>query len=153
MAEYERSRLVDVSAEDVFAFVTDFRNLVNYVPTVTSVEPTGQEDHVRIRGVFRGTPYDDDVWYNLDENRRRIEWSADERAYSGWLTVSEADGRSQIVVHLSVPPYVTSSGRPITGELTDGEDPYEEGLETALDSLRNLLEGTGGEEEPDVAMS
>ena len=56
--------------------------------------------------------------------------------------------RAQVVAHLSFAPYVTATGRPITGELEAEPDPIEQSLETALDSLRNLMEGRGGKEEP-----
>jgi hypothetical protein len=52
------------------------------------------------------------------------------------------------VAHLSLAPFVTSSGAPISGELGDGQDVIGESLEAALESLRNLLEGLGGKIEP-----
>jgi hypothetical protein len=67
------------------------------------------------------------------------------------LAVAGADGGAQVVVHLSFAPYVTPSGRPITGEPADEPDPIEQSLEAALDSLRNLMEGRGGKEEPAAA--
>ena len=84
----------------------------------------------------------------VDEAHRHIEWGADERTYSGWLTVAGEDGGAQVVAHLSFAPYVTPSGSPITGEPDIDPDPIEESLEAALDSLRNLMEGRGGKESP-----
>jgi uncharacterized protein YndB with AHSA1/START domain len=150
MAEYERSRLVLASPEDVFAFVSDPRNLATFLPTVDTVEPR-EEDRVEVHGEVRGRTYEDDGWFHVDEARHRIEWGADERTYSGWLTVAEDDAGAQVVAHLSMPPYVTPSGRPITGEPEIDPDSIEESLEAALDSLRNLMEGRGGKEEPTTA--
>ena len=147
MAEYERSRLVQASPDDVFAFVADAGNLATFLPTVEVVEPQA-EDRVHVLGETRGHDYEYDGWFRVDENRRRLEWGAAERDYSGWLTVSGEDGGSQVVAHLSLPPHVTESGRPITGKLENGSDPIEQSLEAALDSLRNLMEGRGGKEEP-----
>lgn len=147
MAEYERSRWVQASPEDVFAFVSNAGNLATFLPTVDAVEPQA-EGRVHVRGETRGDAYEDDGWFRVDENRRRLEWGADEHDYSGWLTVSGEDSGSRVVAHLSFPPHVTESGRPITGELGDGGDPIEQSLEAALDSLRNLMEGRGGKEEP-----
>ena len=146
MAEYERSRLVQASPDDVFAFVSDASNLATILPTVETVERQA-EDRVEVHGEVRGRTYEDDGWFRVDEARRRIEWGADERTYSGWLTVSGADGGAQVVAHLSFAPYVTPSGRPI-GRAADEPDPIEQSLEAALDSLRNLMEGRGGKEEP-----
>ena len=147
MAEYERSRLVLASPEDVFAFVSDPRNLATFLPTVDTVE-LREEDRVEVHGEIQGRTYEDDGWFHVDEDRHRIEWGADERAYSGWLTVAADDGGAQVVAHLSIPPYVTPEGAPITGEPDIDPDPIEESLEAALDSLRNLMEGRGGKEEP-----
>jgi hypothetical protein len=61
--------------------------------------------------------------------------------------VSGEDGGSQVVAHLSFAPYVTATGRPITGEPEADPDPIEQSLEAALDSLRNLMEGRGGKED------
>ena len=147
MAEYERSRWVQASPDDVFAFVSDAGNLATFLPTVDTVEPQA-EDRVQVSGEIRGRSYEDDGWFRVNEARRRLEWGADEHDYSGWLTVSGDEGGSQVVAHLSIPPHVTASGRPISGELPVAPDPIEQSLEAALDSLRNLMEGRGGTEEP-----
>jgi hypothetical protein len=147
MAEYERSRVVQASPEDVFAFVSDASNLATILPTVDTVEPQA-EGRVEVHGEVRGRSYEDDGWFRVDEARRRIEWGADEGTYSGWLTVSGEDGAAQVVAHLSFASYVMPSGRPISGEPADEPDPIEQSLEAALDSLRNLMEGRGGKEEP-----
>ena len=150
MAEYERSRWVRASPDAVFAFVSDAGNLATFLPTVDTVEPQ-TEDRVEVHGEVRGREYEDDGWFHVDEGRRRLEWGADERDYSGWLTVSGDGDGSQVVAHLSIAPYVTPSGRPIDDEPARDHDPVEESLEAALDSLRNLMEGRGGKEEPDTA--
>jgi hypothetical protein len=147
MAEYERSRLVQASPDDVFAFVSDANNLATFLPTVDVVEPQA-EGRVEVHGEVRGRSYEDEGWFRVDEARRRNEWGADERTYSGWLTVAGEDGGAQVVAHLSFAPYVTPSGSPITGEPDIDPDPIEESLEAALDSLRNLMEGRGGKESP-----
>jgi uncharacterized protein YndB with AHSA1/START domain len=147
MAEYERSRTIRVPEDDVFAFVAAPGNLATFVPTVTAVEPQA-DGRVRIRGEHGGRSYEDEGWFHADPDRRHLEWGAEEREYSGWLTVSGSDdGSSQVVVHLSVPPFVTASGRPVTGEVAAERDPIDGGLEAALDSLRNILEGRGGKKE------
>jgi hypothetical protein len=147
MAEYERSRLVQASPDDVFEFVSNPNNLATFLPTVDTVEPQA-EGRVEVHGEVRGRSYEDEGWFRVDEARRRIEWGADERTYSGWLSVAADDAGAQVVAHLSFAPYVTPSGRPIMGEPETDPDSIEQSLEAALDSLRNLMEGRGGKEEP-----
>src|SRR5689334_11244667 len=87
VAEYERSRTIRVPEDDVFAFVAAPGNLATFVPTVTAVEPEA-DGRVRIRGEHGGRSYEDEGWFHTDPDRRRLEWGAEEREYSGWLTVS-----------------------------------------------------------------
>ena len=147
MAEYERSRRVQAAEDDVFAFVSDIGNLRTFVPTVELAEPRG-EGRVHVRGEIQNRVYDDEGWFHVDADRHRVEWGSDEHDYSGWLTVAGDDGGAQVVAHLSLPPYVTPSGAPISGEYAEERDPIDASLEAALDSLRNLMEGRGGKEEP-----
>jgi hypothetical protein len=147
MPEYERSRTIQAPADDVFAFVSDVGNLPSILPTVESMEPQAK-DRLHVHGTTRGHAYDDDGWFRVDEAKRRLEWANDERTYSGWMTVGAEDGAALVVAHLSFAPYVTETGAPYSGEAEVQPDPIEESLETALDSLRNIMEGTGGKEEP-----
>lgn len=147
MAEYERSRLIQASENDVFSFVSDVNNLPVFVPTVRAVEPQAGEQ-VLVRGEIRGHNFEDEGWFHVEPARHRVEWGDEERTYSGSLTVAAEDGGSRAAIHLSLPPYVTASGAPITGEDPAEREQVEASLEAALDSLRNILEGRGGKEEP-----
>jgi hypothetical protein len=149
MTEYERSREVEASSDDVFAFLSNAGNLATILHTVDTVEPQA-DGRIHVRGKVHDRPYEDDGWFHVDEARRRLEWGSDERTYSGWLNVSGDNGRTQVVAHLSFAPHFTAAGRPITGESAEEPDPVEESLEAALDSLRNLMEGRGGKEEPAI---
>ena len=148
MPEFERSRLIQAAPEDVFAFVADVQNLPNYVATVRSVEVPAA-GRVRVRGEARGRRFADDGYLKIDPNRRRLEWGADEADYAGWLTVGPAvDGAARVVVRLSF--YGASDELREIQASADAERPIEDGLEAALDSLKNLIEGTGGKQPPPV---
>ena len=150
MAEYERSRLIHASEGDVFAFVSDVNNLPVYVPTVSAVEPQ-EGENVLVRGEIRGHTFADEGWFHVEPARHRVEWGDAERTYSGSLTVAADNGDSRATIHLSLPPYVTPSGAPVTGEDPAERAQIEESLEASLDSLRNIMEGRGGKEEPPFA--
>src|SRR5262245_59183322 len=147
MAEYERSRLIQASEDDVFAFVSDVNNLPVFVPTVRAVEPQ-EGEQVLVRGEIRGHNFENEGWFHVEPARRRVEWGDEERTYSGWLSTAAEDGGSRVIAHLSLPPYVTPSGAPVTGEDPAEREQIEASLEAALDSLRNVMEGRGGKEEP-----
>jgi hypothetical protein len=147
MAEYERSRHIEAAPQDVFAFVSEIGNLATYVPTVTAAER--QEDgRVRIHGTIHGHDFADDGWFHVEEGRRRVEWGSEEREYAGWLTVAGDNGGTQVVAHLSLAPYVTPSGAPVSGTAAADAGAIDASLEASLDSLRNLMEGRGGKVEP-----
>ena len=74
MAEYERSRLVQASPDEVFAFVSDASNLATFLPTVDTVEPQA-EGRVEIHGEVQGRAYEDDGWFRVDEAQRRTSLS------------------------------------------------------------------------------
>lgn len=149
MAEYERSRWTNAPEDAVLRFVPDVRNLPAYLPTVQSAEPMA-EDRIRLRGNSDGAAVEDVGWLHIDRDRRRLEWSDPERDYSGWMQISGDDGGTQVVAHLSLPPHVGAGGRPLTGERRGTPDPVEQGLEAAMDSLRQVIEGTGGGIQPSV---
>jgi uncharacterized protein YndB with AHSA1/START domain len=151
MASYERSRWINAREDVVFRFATALRNMPTYIPTVKSVEWEPGGKTVRVKGEVRGQPFEDrHCWLKIDSDRNRMEWSAEGHDYSGWMTITKGDnasGGAQVVVNLTVPPWVSPSGRPITGE-PPGPNIIEESLEDSLNSLRNMIEGRGGEEIP-----
>lgn len=154
--EYERSRRIYAPEATVFACVADVRNLPTFVPTIQSAEAL-PEDRIRLRGTNDGHPFEEDGWLKVDPDRHRIEWGNDEDTYSGWMTITgdgfgDGSEATQVVTHLSLAPHYAPSGRPLTGESPEEPDPIEESLEAAMDSLRQVIEGTGGKEQPAIAL-
>jgi len=147
MNEYEHSQTVQAQADRVFDFASNLNNLPEYLPTVRQaiVQPGGR---IRVQGEANGQPYDSDGTFRIDKARRRMEWSADgNRQYSGWLEVNE-DGRhaSEVTVHLSFA--VGPNDRRKLAQSTGSADAaIMEGLQKSLQSLVNLIEGTGGKVE------
>jgi hypothetical protein len=153
MPEYEASRRIDAAPDDVFAFVADFGNLPDYVPTVRSATrmPDGR---VRVQGRIGKTDFVDDGFVSVDPERRRIEWRADEDDYHGSLTVSDEITHSRVWVRLSfgidkiaaanpsVPDEAVRRPEPTLGP--GARDPISTSLEAALDSLHDLMQGRGG---------
>ncbi len=152
MPEYEHSQTIQAPPEAVFAFVSQVQNLPQYLPTIKAAEPQGPE-RVQVHGEARGHQYDNDGHFRADEARRRLEWGSDRPdTYSGWLTVADADGAggaSQVTVHLTFGP---QSRTPENIEQEEGSQrPIQEGLEAALLSIQNIVEGQGGKVEPPAA--
>jgi uncharacterized protein YndB with AHSA1/START domain len=146
MAEYEHTATINASPDDVFVFVSDVRNLPQYLPTTKSAQPQAGE-RVRVQGEAQGHQYDSDGYFRADQTSYRLEWGADERYYSGWLTINGQDSASEVTVHLSLrgtPPGADESERP-------SDEAIQEGLEASLRSIQNIVEGKGGKVEPSAA--
>ena len=147
MPEYERSRVIGAAPEQVFEFLSDVRNLPQYVPTTQHAEPQGP-DRVRVQGQARGHRYDADGFFDRDEGAMRLEWGSDgEMRYRGQLQVEpDGDESSRVTVRLSFdPPKEMAQG------MGDPDSKIEEGLEKALESIQNHCEGRGGKVEPESA--
>ena len=150
MAEYEHSLTVQARADEVFGFVSDISNLPKYLPTTHHAEAQGGE-RVRVRGEAGGHPYDSDGHFRVNTTEHRMEWGSDgENNYSGWLEVQDRGETSEVTVHLSFAPRPDLSQR-MDEQTGDRNQTIQEGLQTALTSIQNLVEGRGGKVEPRAA--
>lgn len=140
MPDYDHSLTVYAAPADVFAFVSDVANLPAYLPTTKSAQPDGQ-GRVRVEGEANDQPYDADGEFRVMQDQMRLEWRADERYYSGWLTVQDDDGGNSLVT-----VQVSWTQQPQVPEQN-----IREGLQASLASVRNLVEGKGGKVEPEAA--
>lgn len=149
MPEYEYTQTINASPDEVYAFVSNVENLPQYLPTTKSAQPQG-EGRVRVQGEANGHQYDSDGTFTADAALRRLEWSADEaNRYAGWLAITGHDSTSQVTVHLTFGTEMDLPDR--IEENSPSDRPIQEGMEAALRSIRNIVEGQGGKEEPAAA--
>lgn len=151
MNEYEDSKTIQGSADRVFAFVSDMNNLPKYLSTLHKATPQSGE-RIQVQGEANGHPYDSDGYFRVDKAKRRMEWGSDgERKYAGWMEVSEEGrGASQVTVHLSFTPRPDEQQK-LSQHTGSPEATIQEGLQKALESLENLIEGKGGKVETPAA--
>lgn len=151
MPEYERSLFVNASPRALFDFVSDVGNMPLYLPTTHHAAAQG-EGRVRVQGEAGGHPYDSDGYLRFEATEYRMEWGSDgENRYSGWLEIDGDDGGSEVTVHLSFTPRPEQSAR--FAEQSGGDEgaTIQQGLEAALLSIRNIVEGKGEKVEPPAA--
>lgn len=144
MHEYEHALTIQALPQDVFNFISDVRNLPKYLPTVHDAVPL-PGGRVRVAGVAAGNPYDSDGFLHIDKSRRRMEWGSDgENQYRGWMEVREMAGghAAEIIVHLSFEPRPEQAQQFIE-QTGDADRTIQKGLEAALESVQNILEGRG----------
>jgi hypothetical protein len=154
--EYEQSQPIDALPEQVFAWLSDVRNLPEYLPPVVASSAEGPSAQgvpgQRIRATLEypgeeGRTFDAEGYLAVDEAQRRMEWGAEAgRDYSGWLTVANrGEGGSEVVVHLS---FGERSVEPeMQGRTPEDRDPLAEGISATLESIRRQIEEGSGKVE------
>ena len=91
MKTYDRKLTMEVDPDHVFDFVSEPRNLPQFLPTVKHAEKV-DSDRIRIQGDSHGHPYDAEGTFRVDRHRRSIEWGVEgDHAYSGRMQISEGD--------------------------------------------------------------
>ena len=136
--EFEASKVVNAQADAVYDFVSDIKNMPKYMPTTKKAESQGK-DRVRVQGGGEGFQYDSDGYLRRNSESNRLEWGADEGHYSGWMEVQSEDEGAKVTIHLF---FKSLDGIP--------SEHVGEGLETALSSIKNHVEVTGGKVKPRV---
>ena len=151
MSEYEQTAIIQCRAQQVFDFVSTIDNLPRYLPTVTNAMPQDGE-RVRVQGEAAGHRYDSDGFYHVDKSRKHMEWGSDgENQYHGWLEVRDNGGTTTtVVVHLSFEPNPAMNKR-FEQQTGDRDRTIQEGLQNAVESIKNLCEGRGGKVESSAA--
>ncbi len=158
MADYEQTQQIDAPAGEVFTWLADVSHLPEYLPPVVdaSIEGPSEGDNPGQKlSTTLQNPEDDQRTFTaegylaVDEAARRMEWGAESgRDYSGWLTVTDTDGGSQVTVHLSLGPRSAEADIPAG---PDGGDPLQEGISATLESIRRQIEDGSGKLAPPPA--
>ncbi len=101
MSTYTHTAEADVSAETLFRFLAEPRNLPRYFPRMTAAEPEGG-DTVHVEADVHGEHVEGEAWVRAHQEERRLEWGAEgPDDYHGELRVEDAaPGRSRITVSL-----------------------------------------------------
>jgi uncharacterized membrane protein len=149
MASYQESMSISASADQVFDFIADIRNLPKYIPTTKSAQPDDEGgERVQVQGEAHGHQYNADGYLRADRQNHRLEWGADEQYYSGRMEVQpKGNNQSQVTVEITLrdnPPGADEGDKPSDADI-------HEGLRKALESIQNQVTGQGGKEEPSAA--
>lgn len=90
---------IDRGADEVFAFLSDARNMPRYLPTVRQAQPQGG-GRIAVDGEAEGHAYHDEGWFNVDSAARHMRWGTSPD-YGGELTVHDTGtGRCTVAVRL-----------------------------------------------------
>ncbi|MBX6375015.1 MAG: SRPBCC family protein [Acetobacteraceae bacterium] len=156
----ERTGQIEIarSAEEVFAFVADVRNLPAFLSGMRTAAPLDTE-RVAVEGAQGGRRYRAEGWMRVDREALSMEWSTlpgSERSCAGTLRVvpiggADATGpaaaRSRLELRLRLGQRPTASaGAAAAGMRAQGRGQagrtVEEAIAQTLASIRSLCEGT-----------
>lgn len=147
--EFEQSITVAAPADDIFDFVSDVKNVPQYLPTVKNAQPQ-QGERIRTQGQVGDRSYDSDGHFQVDKQARRLDWGSDgENDYSGWLEVqSESGSQSLVLVHIHYAPKPEVVQRMVERSPDHSfESAMNEGISKTLESIKSICESKGGKKE------
>lgn len=111
-----------------------------YMPTTKKAEKAGDE-RVRVQGGGDGFQYDSEGTLKRNKESGDMEWGADEGTYNGSMSIDPDGDGSKVTIKLV---FKGDKYKDIPA------DHVNEGLRTALESIKNHVEGTGGKVKPSV---
>jgi hypothetical protein len=152
MSDYERSIVVQAHPDKIFDFVSKVENVPQYLPTVQKAE-LQSGDRIRVRGEVAGHTYDNDGYFRADKEARRLEWGSDgEKRYSGWLQVEQMEDPStaKVIAHIAF-AMSDEQQQKFAQPSGDPDAAFNEGIDKALQSIKNICEGHGGKVESQTA--
>lgn len=147
-AHFSGSKLVRVAPDDVYAFVSRIENLPTYLAMVTEARDIG-EDRIHMEVDLHGRQHGDEGVFRRMPDDHRIEWGSEAGDYEGSIYIAEEDGNARVTMNLM---WAAESSFPeqMGGEV-EGANSVNDAIEATLESIKNILEGTGGVVHPDEA--
>jgi uncharacterized protein YndB with AHSA1/START domain len=96
--QHEHTEHVAAPAEAVYAAISDLSNLPRFVPQMTAARQAAG-DRVEIDARYDGHEQHGEASFRVDDNKRRIEWSAPS-GYHGWMKVDPDGDGSRLTLFL-----------------------------------------------------
>jgi uncharacterized protein YndB with AHSA1/START domain len=96
--QHEHTEHVAAPAEAVYAAISDLSNLPRFVPQMTAARQAAG-DRVEIDARYDGHEQHGEALFRVDDNERRIEWSAPS-GYHRWMKVDPDGDGSRLTLFL-----------------------------------------------------
>jgi ribosome-associated toxin RatA of RatAB toxin-antitoxin module len=126
MPDYERSAQVKASADALFDYLSDIRNLPKYFSSMTSAKSAGP-DEVKVTAKVHGKEEEGKAKFQVDKAAKKLKWSSEgPNDYHGELEVTEHGNSSKVAVKLHT-------------ERAEKEE-IERGLQKTVDNIVRLVE-------------
>jgi uncharacterized membrane protein len=126
MPDYQQTAKVNASADALFEYLSDIRNLPKYFSRMTSAEEAGPNE-IRVSANVHGKEEEGKAGFHVDKAAKKLRWSSEgPNDYHGELEVTGQGNRSQVAVKLHT-------------QRTEREQ-IEQGLRETLDNIVRLVE-------------
>jgi uncharacterized protein YndB with AHSA1/START domain len=143
MPHYTSKTVINAPAREVFEFVSAPENMPKYLPTLRNAHRV-DEGSVVVQGEVGGQTYENRGWYESDPDHMTMRWGSDgHHQYGGNLQVRDQGDQSFVTVELDYVPNEHELER-MQAEAGSVDEAVREGLESALQSVKNIIEGSGG---------
>jgi uncharacterized membrane protein len=141
MGDYEADERVRVTADELFAYLSDVANLPKYFPRMTSAEAVEGEEAVHVTArTPQGEEVEGQAWFKVDRENRTLSWGSEGRNhYHGHLTVTGVGENSAVAVTVST-------------ERAEGHE-IQQGVDEAVETIKKLLEEAHPRPEFDASWS
>ncbi|CAN5590058.1 hypothetical protein BH11ARM2_BH11ARM2_04350 [soil metagenome] len=140
MKTFRTETQIDATPDAVFAYVTDFGKMHDYLPTVDHAEPAG-EGKIEMDGEADGHHYDATGWFEKDDAERTMEWGSDgQSVYSGHLSVRETPSGSLLEIMLTFGAHPDEEATFESSMETRGPA-IQEGLDKSVEAVKANVEG------------
>ena len=134
MADYEHAEHVPARPDELFAYLSDVRNLPRYFARMTHAEPAEGE---AVRTTARleeaeGGPreVEGEAWFRVHEGEKRLEWGSEGPSdYRGELDVTGDAGGSRVAVRLHT--------------VHEDAPGIQDGLRETVGNIKRLVGGAG----------
>lgn len=126
MPDYQRSAKVKASADALFDYLSDIRNLPKYFDRMTSARSAGPDEIYSTANV-NGKEVEGKAKFHVDTTAKKLQWSSEgENDYHGELEVTGDGNASEVAVKLHTK--------------NTHKQRIEEGLQKTLDNIVRLVE-------------
>ncbi len=126
MPDYQQTAKVNASADALFNYLSDVRNLPKYFSRMTSAENAGP-DEIHVTASVHGKKEEGKAEFHVDKAAKKLRWSSEgPNDYHGELEVTEQGSTSQVAVKLHT-------------KRTEREQ-IEQGLRETLNNVVRLVE-------------
>jgi carbon monoxide dehydrogenase subunit G len=133
MADYERSREIAATADTVFDYLCDIRNLPKYFERMTSAKPGDGETIWTTARIDTGDGVRDvegEAWFRVNREAHSIAWGSEgPNDYHGELSVSPKDAGSTVTVSI----HTTRTG-------DDAKQQIDAGLDQTLANIATIFD-------------